>query len=228
MMRRVTSAVPFAALVTALALLVPTPAPGQLGIAARAGTLGIGGEAALALSDRLVLRGGLGLTPFDVSTTFDGIDVELELPESWYTVGVDLYLNGAMRVGGGFLFRPDDPRLTATPVDPVDVGGRSFTPEEIGVLTGVLGAQGRAPYLLVGFGKHTSSGFGLSLDVGAAFTGDPEVTLDAEGGTFSDQAELDARLIQEAEDFEEDMKGYLRFWPIVSLGVRLGLGGGHP
>ena len=224
-MRRATpAALSFAAFVAGFTLLMPAPASAQLGVAARAGTLGIGGEAALALSDRLVLRGGLGLIPFDVSTTFDGIDVELELPESWYNVGLDIYLNGAMRVGGGFLLRPDDPRLTATPAEPVDVGGRTFTPEEIGQLTGVLGSQGRAPYLLIGFGKHTSSGFGLSLDVGAAFTGDPEVTLDSEGGTFSDSAELDARLEQEAQDFEDDMKGYLRFWPIVSLGVRLGVG----
>lgn len=224
-MRRATlAAVACASILGALWLLSPSPVAGQLGIAARAGTLGIGGEAALALSDRLVLRGGIGLMPFEVTTTFDGIEAELELPGSWYNVGVDLYLNGAMRVGGGFLFRPDDPRLTATPTEPVDIGGRTFTPEEIGVLTGVLGSETRAPYLLVGFGKHTSSGFGLSLDVGVAFTGDPDVTLDAQGGTFSDQAELDARLDQEAQDFEDDMKGYLRFWPIVSLGARLGLG----
>lgn len=224
-MRRATLApIPFAALLGVFCLLAPSSVAGQLGIAARAGTIGIGGEAALALSDRLVLRGGIGLMPFEVSTTFDGIDAELELPESWYNVGVDLYLNGAMRIGGGFLFRPDDPRLTATPTESVDIGGRTFTPDEIGTLTGVLGSEGRAPYLLVGFGKHTSSGFGLSLDVGAAFIGDPDVTLDAQGGTFSDEAELDARLDQEAQNFEDDMKGYLRFWPIVSLGIRLGLG----
>lgn len=224
-MRRATLAsLACAAILGALWLLSPSPVAGQLGVAARAGTLGIGGEAALDLSDRLALRGGIGFMPFEVSTTFDGIEAELALPESWYNVGVDLYLNRAMRIGGGFLFRSDDPRLTATPAEPVDIGGRTFTPEEIGVLTGVLRTEGRASYLLVGFGRHTSSGIGLSLDVGAAFTGDPDVTLDAEGGTFSDQAELDARLDQEAQNFEDDMKGYLRFWPIVSLGIRLGVG----
>ena len=202
-----------AALVGGL-LLTPLPASGQIGVAARAGTLGIGGEAALNISDRLVVRGGIGLVPLTVSTTFDGIDVELELPDSWYNLGLDLYLNSAFRIGAGFLFRPDDPTLTGDLQGPVDVGGLTLTPEQIGTLT----------YLLVGFGKHTSSGFGLSLDVGAAFTGDPQVTLDASGGTFSDQPELDARLQQEAQDFEDDMKGYLKVWPILSLGVRLGIG----
>jgi hypothetical protein len=211
--------------VLALALLLaPSSAAGQIGVAARGGTLGIGAEAALGLSDRLVLRGGVGLQAFDVSTTFDSVAVDLELPDSWYNVGIDLYLNGAFRVGAGILFKSDDPRVTGTLEGPVDIGGRTFTPEEIGTLTGVLDSREHAPYVLLGFGKHTDAGLGLSLDVGAAFTGDPDVTLDAQGGTFSDQQELQSRLDQEAQDFEDDMRTYLRIWPILSLGVRLGLG----
>lgn len=202
----------------------PAPAAGQLGIAARAGTLGIGGEVALGLSDRLVARGGMGLTSYTVNTTFDDVRVELDLPENWYNAGLDLYLNGALRVGGGVLFKPDDPRMVGRLEGPVDIGGRTFTPEEVGTLTGTIMSKERAPYVLIGFGKHTDSGFGLSLDIGAAFTGDPRVTLQAEGGTFPDQAELNARLDQEARNFENDMKTYLRIWPILSLGLRLGLG----
>lgn len=219
-----TRIVPVSALLALTLALSPPSVSGQLGVAARAGTLGIGAEAAIGLSERLVVRGGFGLTTFDVSTTFDDISVDLELPESWYNAGLDLYLNGAFRVGAGVLFKSDDPTVTGRLEGPVDIGGRTFTAEEIGALTGVLDSNEQAPYLLLGFGKHTSSGFGLSLDVGAAFTGDADVTLDAQGGTFSDQAELQSRLDQEAQDFEDDMKTYLRVWPILSLGVRLGLG----
>ena len=205
-------------------LSLPGSAEAQLGIAARAGTLGIGGEAALGLGERLVVRGGVGLTALEVSTTFDDIDVELELPESWYNVGVDFYLNGAMRLGAGVLIRPDDPTVRGVLEGPVDIGGRTFTPEELGVLTGRLASDERAPYVLLGFGKHTDGGFGLSIDVGASFTGDPRVTLESTGGTFSDEDELRTRLDQEARNFEDDMKTYLRVWPILSLGLRLGFG----
>lgn len=215
----------FVFLATSVALLsAPSLASAQLGIAARAGTLGIGGEAALGLSDRIVVRGGMGITTLEVSTTFDDIEVDLELPDSWYNVGVDLYLNGALRLGGGMLFKTDDPTVTGVLDGPVDIGGQTFEPEEIGTLTGRLESDGQAPYLLIGFGKHTSTGFGLSLDIGAAFTGEPDVTLDAQGGTFSDQPELEMRLDQEARNFEEDMKPYLRIWPILSLGLRFGFG----
>jgi hypothetical protein len=78
--------------------------------------------------------------------------------------------------------------------------------------------------VLIGFGKHTASGIGLSLDVGLAFLGDPDVTLDAQGGAFSDQAQLQEALDQEARNYEDDMRTYLRYWPILNLGLRIGVG----
>lgn len=209
-----------------LAVTVAGPAAlsAQFGVAGRVGTLGIGVEGAVGLSDRIVIRGGVGLSTLEASTTFDGIEVDLTLPDSWYNVGIDLFLTNTIRVGGGILFKPDDPTLTGTFTSPVDIGGRTFTPTEIGTLTGQVTSNDQAAYVLIGFGKHTSSGIGLSLDIGAAFLGTPSVSLAAEGGTFEDQAELDARLEQEARNFEDDMKAYLRVWPILNLGIRIGIG----
>jgi hypothetical protein len=216
------SSLPFVSLLGLL--LAVDGASAQVGVAGRVGTLGIGAEAAISLSDRIVIRGGLGLSQLEANTTFDGVSVVLTLPESWYNVGIDLYLNGSFRIGGGILFKPDDPTITGAFEDEVEIGGRTFTSAEIGILTGQVLSEDRAPYVLIGFGKHTSSGIGLSLDVGAAFLGNPSVTLAAEGGTFPDQAELDARLELEAQAFEEDMKAYLKIWPILSLGIRIGIG----
>ncbi|MDZ7781004.1 MAG: hypothetical protein U5R14_13875 [Gemmatimonadota bacterium] len=214
----------------ALALVIagsfPQAATAQaLGVAARGGTLGLGAEAAIPLGNRLVVRGGIGLLPFEIDGTLDGIDLTLELPERWSNIGLDLYLNEVMRLGGGFLFKSDDVTLRATPAAPQDLGGRTFTPEEIGTLTGVLESENRAPYILVGFGKHTSSGIGLSLDLGVAFMNDTRVSLDAEEGTLVDDPEFRERLDAEARSFEEDLPRYMEIWPILSLGLRVGLGG---
>lgn len=211
----------FVLLVAALGIPAAAAAQG-LGIAARVGTLGLGGEAAVALTERVVVRGGLGLTPFEPTATFDDIDVTLTLP-TWYNVGVDLYLNGALRFGGGMLFKADDPELTGTFNAPQDIGGTTFTPAEIGTLRGVIDSSDSVPYVLLGFGKHTAPGIGLFLDLGVAFLGDPDVTLTSEGGTLSDDPSMQSALDQEAQDFEDDMRTYLRFWPILSLGLRIGL-----
>ena len=63
----------------------------------------------------------------------------------------------------------------------------------------------------------------MFVDFGAVFLGDADVRLNASGGTLSDDSDpLRSALDQEAAEFEEDMPGYLKIIPIVSLGIRLG------
>jgi hypothetical protein len=213
----------FLLLVAACATLHAPSAAQGIGIGARIGTLGLGGEAAIGLGDRLVLRGGVGLMPIEPSATFDDIEVTLTLP-TWYNAGIDVYLNGAMRLGAGMLFKQDDPKLVGTFEGPQDIGGTTYTPQELGTLSGVIDSSDSAPYVLLGFGKHTAPGIGLFLDVGVAFLGDPQVILSSSDGTFSNDPSMQDALDREADDFEADMRTYLRFWPILSLGLRIGLG----
>lgn len=212
------------ALVVAVCGLPPAAATAQgLGVGARGGTLGLGGELAIGLTDRFVVRGGIGLSPFEPNATFDEIDVALSIP-TWYNAGVDLYVNGAMRIGGGILMKRDEPELKGELSAPQDIGGTVFAPQELGTLTGVIDSSDRALYLLIGFGRHTAPGTGLFLDLGVAFLGDPDVTLAASGGTLSGDPATQTALDQEAQRFEDDMRTYLRFWPILSLGLRIGIG----
>jgi hypothetical protein len=218
------SALAVAVSVTCMGL--PGPAVGQaIGIGARAGTLGLGGEVAVGLTDRIVLRGGMGLVPFEPNATLGDIDVTLALPD-WYNAGVDLYLTGAMRLGGGILFKSDDPSLSGDFTAPQRIGTRTYTPSEIGTLVGVFDSSDRVPYALIGFGRHTASGFGLFLDLGVGFLGEPDIRLDARGGSLdpNSNAQFRQALDDEAAEFEADVGTYLKLWPILSIGVRLGLG----
>lgn len=196
-----------------------------LGVGGRVGTLGLGGEAAVGLTDRLVIRGGVGVVPVEPTMTFGDVEVSLSLP-TVYNVGVDLYLNSALRIGGGMLFRSADPEVTGEFSEPQDIGGTTFTPVELGTLTGVFDSNDSAPYVLIGFGRHTAAGVGLFVDFGVAFMGDPDVRLDASGGSRDPDTDATLRnaLDQEAMEFEDDMRGYLKVWPILSIGVRLGAG----
>jgi hypothetical protein len=199
-----------------------TVAAQGLALGGRAGTLGVGGELALSLTERVVLRGGGGFMPFEPTVTLSDVEVKLTLP-TVYNVGLDLYVNGAMRVGGGVLFRSSDPEVAAEFSAPQDIGGSTFNPQQLGTLTGVFDAKDSAVYVLIGFGRHTAPGSGLFVDFGFAFVGEPSVALNASGGSLSDQTEpLRSALDREAVDFEEDMPGYLKIFPVFSLGFRLG------
>lgn len=208
-----------------IAAIAPAGLSGQaVGLGARLGSVGIGLDAALGVGSRVALRAGFGLLPFEPTSEIDDVEYTLELPRAWYNLGVDLYLAGPLRIGGGVLFRPDDLMLRATPTSNVEIGSRTFNPVEIGTILGTLASRARAPYAIVGVGRHTDVGFGLYLDAGLAFIGDPEVTLDSVGGTYSDQNELEMHLAAEATRVEEDAGAWLRFWPFLSLGVKLGMG----
>jgi hypothetical protein len=200
------------------------PASAQgVGFGARVGTLGLGAEAAVGLGDRVVARGGVGLNPWDPDISLSEIDVTLELP-TWYSAGLDVYLNGALRLGGGVLFKSDDPTLSAVFTQDQEIGGQTFTPQEIGTLVGVIDSRDPVPYALIGFGKHTSPGVGLFIDLGVGFLGEPDFQLDAVGGSLNSQSgPLRDALDTEEQEFEDDAGSYLKLWPILNIGLRIGV-----
>ncbi len=204
-----------------------------IGFAGRAGTLGIGAEGALGLSDALVIRGGLGLMPLELKNPGfwepgTDVDLTLKLPKTWYNLGADLYLGSGFRIGAGMLFKPDDPTLTGslTGSASIEIGGTTYTASDVAEVVGTLEAKSSAPYALIGFGKHTSSGIGLFLDLGVALLGDPEVSLEATSGNQAiiNSADFQSRLRAEEQNIEDEVGTYLRYWPIINIGIRFGIG----
>jgi hypothetical protein len=221
-------------LATAALVALPGTASAQgFGIAGRAGTLGVGAEAALGLSDAFVIRGGLGLLPIetDISDLVDvgtNAKVNLTFPKTWVNIGADLYLGGSMRIGGGILFKPDNPEVegSLTAGGKFEIGGKEYTVSEVAAVKGTLNAKKQVPYFLVGFGKHTKSGIGLFLDVGGAYLGDNALELSATGNpAVINSADFQTRLNQEEKDILEELPVWARkFWPILSIGIKLGIG----
>jgi len=221
-------------LTTAAVLALPGALAAQgFGVAGRAGTLGVGAEGALGLTDAFVIRGGIGLLPVELKNPSfwePGADVDatLKLPKTWYNIGADLYLGGGFRVGGGMLFKPDDPSLTGslTGSASIEIGGTTYTASDVAEVKGTLKSKSSAPYVLIGFGKHTKTGIGLFLDLGVAMLGDPEVSLEATKGnaTVINSSTFQSRLRQEEQTIEDDFGSYLKLWPILNLGIKLGVG----
>ncbi len=207
-------------------LAIPGAATAQgFGIDARAGTLGAGVEAAIGLSNRVVLRGGIGLLPLKPTMTVKDINYTLTMPKTWYNIGLDLYVAGPMRIGVGMLFKPDNPvvdgKISGT--KSVTIGNQTYTSSQVSNLHGTFDAKKSAPYALIGFGKQTASGVGLFLDLGAAFIGEPKVSLTATGDpTVVNSSEFQTQLRSEQTDIQNKAT-YLKIWPILNLGVRIGL-----
>lgn len=219
------------AVAAASLILAPAAASAQgFAVAGRAGTLGLGAEAALGLSPNFAIRGGLGLMPLEPTATIDDIEFTVGLPETWYNIGADLYLGrSGFRIGGGMLFKPDDPTLVGelTANASIEIGDETYTSQDLFALRGTIDSKDSAPYLLFGFGRHVTQGIGLFADIGAAYFGEPaNVILEADVNTNRvSQEEVDRELRKQEQRTKDDLGSYLKLWPILNIGLKIGLGG---
>jgi hypothetical protein len=207
------------------ALLGLSPAASaQVGVGIRAGTLGLGADVAFALSPNVQVRGGGAIQPWNPTFTISDIEYTVTLPGTFVNIGIDLFpIGGGFRIGGGLLYKPDDISISGKFTDNVDIGGRSYTGSEVGTLTGTVSSKTTVPYVMIGFGKHASSGIGLFLDLGAALVGEQALTLTATG-TVSSNPQFIADLEGERLDAEYS-SNKVRIYPMVNLGLRIGAGG---
>lgn len=218
-----------AAPVLVLVALLPAASSAQgIGIAARAGTLGLGGEVAVGVSGMLQVRGGAGWFPVDFEDEYSDLEYRIEPTSPLANVGVDLFPFGrGFRIGGGLLFISEDTRLQGIYTGQVEVGGGTYDGSQAGTLRASVNHGGTAPYAVIGFGRGTGSGLGFFLDLGAAFLNDAKVDLTADGPLAQDPGQAGqtfrANLEIERREAEEDLNEYHRFLPIVSVGFRIGL-----
>lgn len=210
-----------------LALLaLPASASGQgISIGARAGTLGFGAEAAVGVSYNLVVRGGIGSYIFEYKTELDDLEYTIKPPSMVGSVGIDFYPGGgSFRFIGGLMFRDGDFAAESDDVSTiggVEIGDVEYT--EAGTLHGTISNKSTAPFIGIGFGKHTQGEFGFFIDLGVAFTGDAEFSLEAKGDLASAPG-LQAELDKEVQAAEDDFGSYLRYWPILNLGIKIPVG----
>ena len=217
------------ALVAALAVSIPTAAYAQIGIAARAGTLGIGGEVAFGLGSHVAIRGGIGTTKYHYDGTFSDKEFTVDTPPSIWNVGVDLYPGlGGLHLSAGILNRKQFD-FTGHYTGSTDIGGHSYN-GTIDLVGDMTNANETAPYAAIGFGRTSKRGFGISLDLGAASMGEGTVNFTSTSCTLSTgqsckNAQFDADVQAEEAKINDDIGGFLKLHPILSLSLHYGFGG---
>lgn len=164
--------------------------PRRIGVGAKISLLGIGGEAAVALTKRINVRGGFNF--FNYSDTFnkDGISYGAQLAFRSAEAHLDLFpFAGAFHVSPGLLLYNDN-HISATASvpggQPFTLGGISYISSAANPITGTgkLSFNKVAPSILVGFGNllpRNRRRFTISTEIGVAFTGAPKASLNLQG-----------------------------------------------
>lgn len=189
--------------------------------ALNAGTTGVGAEVQLSLGPVFVVRGGLDTLGYDFDESYGDIDYSGRFDFDTVSGFVDLhpFLNGFL-ISGGVYVGDRTINLNGQPTAPVEIGGATFTPAQVGTLSGRIKLSDTAPFVGVGYDDSfiREGRWGFRGMVGVAWSQDPEVGLSSSGGSLSDDPAFRARLEQEAREIQQDAEDKALF-PVVQLGV---------
>lgn len=187
------------------------------GLAFKAGSTGLGAELTVGLADSLNLRLGAGGLGYNYARSISGIDYDAHLSLSSGSAALDWHPSGgAFRLSGGLLIQGNKATGLAVPRGVVTIGDSTYPANAVGDITAEVDfPRSVAPFATLGFGNGARGGrLFFSLEVGAAFSGSPAVTVSASRATPGLQADLES----EARQVEDDLS-WLKTYPIVALGI---------
>jgi hypothetical protein len=206
----------------------------RFGLAVCAGTLGAGIQAATAVALHTNIRGGFNFFKLSVSGTDNKNDLgysgTLRLASG--EILVDQYLARGFHVSGGALIY-DGFQATGNVQVP---GGQTLTLNGVSYVsaasdpvtgTGAITVRKVAPELLIGFGNllpRSVRHFTANFDLGAAFQGSPNTTLNLTGSTcvsqgcsaISSNPSVQANITAEQTKISNTLKPF-QFYPVLRI-----------
>lgn len=199
-------------------LAAPLVAADGLAMTGKASTLGLGLELS-GPRDHFNARAGVNYFDYSYSDEYENIDYDLDLELRSVAAFLDWHpAGGSFRLTSGMLFNQNELAAEAKPDGSYDIGGTQYPAALVGDLTGDIGFDDYAPYLGLGWATDNASdgGFGMSVDLGVAYQGSPDVELAASGPISADpgfQADLEA----EQQALADDLEDY-KYYPVVAVG----------
>jgi hypothetical protein len=202
-----------------LAAAHSTAAAENHAVAARVGALGLGLEYTYSLTEKVGLRLGLNGSELGFGAEESGIEYDFDLVWDSVSVAVDFHpLRNPLRLTGGLLRNDNRLEAVSRSAGNLTVGDTTYTPAEIGTLTGRVAFDDTAPFIGVGWDwSRQKERFGLSFDLGVVRQGTPRVSLRADGAIVGDPAfasDVAAEEIELADSLED-----FDLLPFASLGL---------
>jgi opacity protein-like surface antigen len=190
---------------------------GQWSVGVSGGTLGISPEVGYRFGSHGGLRLNGGFFNYDRSEEIDDIDYDGTLKLNSVGLMADLYpFGGSFRLSAGARSSSNRIDLEAVPTGNVEIGNDVFTPAEVGMLRGRVDFKNFAPTVTLGWGGKLASGFTLGFEAGVMLQGSPDFSLEASGGTLSNDPTFLAELEEERAQAEEDAEDF-KLWPVLQL-----------
>src|SRR5690606_1148066 len=190
---------------------------GQWHAGASVGTLGISPEVGYRFGEHGGLRLNGGFYDYDRSEEIDDIDYDGTLKLSSVGMMADWYpFGGSFRLSAGARSNGNKIDLVAVPTANVEIGDETFTPDEVGTLSGGVKFKDFTPALTLGWGGKLGKGFTMGFEAGVLLQGSPKFSLAASDGLLASDPDFLAELERERAQAEEDADDF-KLWPVIQL-----------
>jgi hypothetical protein len=215
----------YISLVVILVAMVQFVDAGGVGATVKVGTLGVGADLTVGVSEAANLRFGVNALSLDMDVDSDdeesssstAEEVNLELSLLTVAALVDWHpFKGHLRLTCGLMLNNNEVDLTASGSS-VELNGTDYT---VTSLSGNVAFDSIAPYAGIGGGNAVGEDgrWSFAWDLGVMIQGDPDVTLTATATNPALQAQLDAAIAEEIKDIEDDTD-VMSLYPVLMIGV---------
>ncbi len=181
------------------------------------GTQGAGPEVAYRAGEYFGLRANAGYLPYNRDQTVNQISYSGRLKLNSVGVVADWYpVAGGLRLSVGVRSNNNKINLTATPANSVTVGNNTYTPAQVGTLSGTVKANDFAPMLSLGYGGTLARGFTIGAELGVMFQGSPKVQNYQATGMLASDPTFQSDLQIERGRVQDKVHSY-QYWPIAQV-----------
>jgi len=204
-------------------------------VSAEVGTLGYGANIGWSLNEKTELQAGwAGGDVADLfGGDFDANDVNYDVDADFSNpyLGVQLRPTGNwFTMGAGIIVPDNDFDVTANSEGGVyKINNVTYNADDVGALQGSMEHRNKiAPYGTIGFRPNITNNFGLFGEIGAAYMGktnatvnanDPERLVSISNGETDIPSGLNAGQVAKLAERELEDKNWLEWMPIVKLGA---------
>ena len=204
-------------------------------VSAEVGTLGYGANIGWSINEKTELQAGwAGGDVADLfGGDFDADDVNYDVDADFSNpyLGVQLRPTGNwFTVGAGIIVPDNDFDVTANSEGGTyKINDVSYNADDVGTLQGTMEHRNKlAPYATIGFRPNITNNFGLFGEIGAAYMGktdatvnatDPENVVRVSNGVTDIPSGLNAGQVAKLAEQELEDKDWLEWLPIVKVGA---------
>ncbi len=198
--------------------------PGDISIGMKGGTLGLGLEAGVDISNYFEARAGINYLKFDFDTTISQVDYNFEQEFFNGSLLLDLHpFANAFRLTAGAYINNNKTYVEGTyrkDLIPAEYDSLSYL-TDLAKVKGTVEYNTFAPYVGIGWtSNHASNGWGVNLDLGVMFQGSPTVSelyIEDPWGLGDHPAVI--RILDDEKQEIQDELDKFEYYPVASLSV---------